>query len=233
MIRNDPRRASSEGRGIPRAIETASAALGLILLAPLLVVISLVVLVGSGPPVLFRQRRVGRGGREFTMLKFRTMRPNGDAVQLTSSNDHRVTAVGRVLRRLKLDELPELVNVLRGDLALVGHRPEVPRYVDTDDPLWRTVLRERPGLTHPVTLRLSDEASLIAAAGGDSERFYLDQLLPFKLRGYAAYEEGRSLWSDVRVLMATAAALVGWRWYPAVRLEEVAASTAGDEGKHG
>ncbi len=206
--------------------------LGLVLTAPLLAVIVPAIALTSRGPVIFRQPRVGRWGRPFTMLKFRTMRVNDESVQVTASGDGRVTAVGRVLRRLKLDELPELWNVVRGDLSLVGHRPEVPRYVDVDDPRWHRILEERPGITHPVTLRLTDEEGLIAAAGGEAERFYVDELLPFKLRGYLEYQEQRTLWQDVRVLAATAAALVGWRWYSPVSLEEVRAAGAGGDGRH-
>ena len=219
--------------GVPRPVE-ALAALGLFVVTlPLQIGVGLLVLVGSGLPILFRQRRVGLGGREFTMLKFRTMRSNDQAVQVTNSHDERVTRVGRVLRWLKLDELPELVNVIRGDLALVGHRPEVPRYVDLDNDLWREVLRERPGITHPVTLRLYDEERLVAEAGGDPEAFYREKLLPFKLRGYLDYQERRSPWSDLKVLGATAAAMVGWRWYSAVTMEEVRAASVPEKGRHG
>jgi lipopolysaccharide/colanic/teichoic acid biosynthesis glycosyltransferase len=219
--------------GLPRPLEALKAAALLLVMMPLLVVIGVAVSASSRGPIFFRQKRVGRGGREFTMLKFRTMRVNSEKVQITSSSDGRVTPVGRILRRLKLDELPELWNVVVGDLSLVGHRPEVPRYVDLEDPLWRQVLAERPGITHPVTLRLADEERLIAAAGGDPERYYVEELLPFKLRGYLAYQRERSFWKDVRVLAATAAALVGWRWYPAVRLDELRAETAIDNGRHG
>jgi lipopolysaccharide/colanic/teichoic acid biosynthesis glycosyltransferase len=218
--------------GLPRPLDAVKAAVFLILSAPLLLVIALLVLVSSGPPVLFRQRRVGRGGREFTMLKFRTMKMNDQKLQFTSADDGRVTPVGRLLRRLKLDEVPELWNVVVGDLSMVGHRPEVPQYVDLHDPLWQSVLRERPGITHPVTLRLANESSLISEAGGDRESFYLNELLPFKLRGYIAYQRTRSFWQDVKVLLATAAAMVGWRWYPAVGLDEVRAAAAADEGIH-
>jgi lipopolysaccharide/colanic/teichoic acid biosynthesis glycosyltransferase len=218
--------------GIPRPVEAIKAAAALVVTAPLMALIVPAVALTSRGPVIFRQTRVGRWGRPFTMLKFRTMRVNDEPLQVTASGDGRVTALGRLLRRFKLDELPELWNVVRGDLSLVGHRPEVPRYVDVDDPRWHRILEERPGITHPVTLRLTDEEGLIAAAGGDAEQFYANELLPFKLRGYLEYQEQRTFWQDVRVLAATAAALVGWRWYPGVTLDEVRAAGAGGYGKH-
>ncbi len=217
---------------IPRFLDATIAALGLVVLSPLVLIVAVAVRFSSRGPVLFRQARVGRFGREFVMLKFRTMQVNSDALQVTATGDGRVTGIGRALRRLKLDEVPELWNVLRGDLALVGPRPEVPRYVDLEDTRWRQVLRERPGITHPVTLRLADEESLIAAAGGDPERFYLDELLPFKLRSYLEHQRSRSVAGDLRVLAATAAALIGWRWYPAVRVAEVRAAGEDTNERH-
>jgi lipopolysaccharide/colanic/teichoic acid biosynthesis glycosyltransferase len=215
----------------PRWLEAVKAAVFLILTAPILLLIAALLLVTSGPPVLFRQKRVGRDGVEFAMVKFRTMRPNDQKRQFTSADDDRVTPVGRLLRRLKLDELPELWNVVVGDLSLVGPRPEVPQYVDLEDPSWQQVLEERPGITHPVTLRLSNEGALIAEAGGDPEKFYVEGLLPFKLRGYLDYQKQRGFWSDVKVLLMTAAAMVGWRWYSEVDLEEI--GLVASEGRHG
>ncbi|MCU0235267.1 MAG: sugar transferase, partial [Thermoanaerobaculales bacterium] len=143
------------------------------------------VALSSRGPVLFRQQRVGRGGRPFTMLKFRTMRVGGGGAQVTAAGDGRVTAVGRLLRRLKLDELPELVNVLGGELALVGPRPEVPRFVDLGDPRWRAVLEERPG-----TWR-SDLAVLAATAGALVGRRCYARVELDEVRARTAADEGR------------------------------------------
>jgi lipopolysaccharide/colanic/teichoic acid biosynthesis glycosyltransferase len=116
--------------------------------------------------------------------------------------------VGRFLRRSKLDELPQLWNVVRGDMSLVGPRPEVARYVDMQDPVWQRVLRVRPGITDPVTLQLRDEEALLAGVEGDRERFYREELQPEKLRQYAAYLENRSAWADVKVLYKTVLAVL-------------------------
>lgn len=192
--------------GLPYAVDTFLAALGLLAAAPLLALLALAIKLSSPGPVFFRQQRVGRGGELFTLIKLRSMRLHQTGSQVTSSGDQRITAVGRLLRKTKLDELPELWNVVRGDMALVGPRPEVPRYVDLDNPHWRAVLRARPGLTDPTTLRLRNEETLMAQVEGDPEDFYRQTLLPYKLGSMAAYLGRRTAWSDLRVLFET-----GWR----------------------
>ena len=189
--------------GLPRSIEVAAAAFGLVITAPILILAAIAIVLESGGPVLFRQERVGLGGRNFTLYKFRTMVWRSSGPQITGSRDNRVTAFGGFLRRTKLDELPELWNVLIGDMSLVGPRPEVPCYVNPDDQIWRQVLRVKPGVTHPVTVRLRNEETLIASAQNDSERFYLEVLLPYKLRGYLAYERVRNWQSDMKIIVLT------------------------------
>ena len=189
-----------------RWVEGAIAAVGLVVLAPLMGAIALLVRTCSGRPVIFGHSRVGRAGREFTVLKFRTMRPAagaGEAVSVTVAGDARVTAVGRVLRRTKLDELPQLINIVRGEMAFVGPRPEVRRYAD----LWPSDLRGeilsvRPGLTDPATLALRREEELLAAHL-DPERFYRESILPRKAMMYADYVRTRRLRSDVVILART------------------------------
>jgi lipopolysaccharide/colanic/teichoic acid biosynthesis glycosyltransferase len=212
--------------GIPRPVEVALAGLGCVVCLPVLGAVALGVRASSPGPVLFRQRRVGRGGVEFTLLKFRTMRINAESMQVTAKGDPRVTPLGRWVRKLKLDELPELWNVVRGDMSLVGPRPEVPRYVDLANPLWPAVLQARPGITDPVTLRLRDEEDLIAAAPGDRERFYLETLQPYKLVGYLDYLRRRSFVADVGVILRTLLAVLVPAVAPAPSLEEVRAVAA-------
>jgi lipopolysaccharide/colanic/teichoic acid biosynthesis glycosyltransferase len=185
-------------------VDLSLAGVGLVLAAPVVALSAAAVLVTSGPPAFFRQRRLGVGGRPFTMVKIRTMRPSGRGPLVTARDDDRVTTVGRWLRRTKLDELPELWNVVRGDMALVGPRPEVPEMVDLGDPLWREVLAVRPGITDPVTVGLRDEESLLANVPGDRARYYKDTLQPKKLRGYVEYLHNRSWRSDLLVLVETA-----------------------------
>lgn len=192
---------------MPRPPEVAAALLGLLVASPLLAAVAIAVRLSSPGPILFRQIRVGQGGRPFELWKFRTMRTDTHGPGITASGDSRVTFIGNLLRKTKLDELPELWNVVRGDMALVGPRPEVPRYVDPADPLWQEVLRARPGVTDPVTAHLRSEEALIARVAGDREAFYLRTLQPYKLLQSAAYLRTRTAWSDLRVLARTALAI--------------------------
>ena len=154
---------------------------------------------------------MGRGGRPFRLVKLRSMRVAREGPRVTARGDDRVTPVGRVLRRTKLDELPELWNVLRGDMSFVGPRPEVPEYVDLTDPAWAEVLQARPGLTDPVTLALRDEEDLMESVAGDRERYYRETLQPRKLAGYRSYLQRRTWRSDVGVIWSTVVALLPGR----------------------
>jgi len=136
------------------------------------------------------------------------MRVENGGAQVTVKGDARVTRVGRLLRKSKIDELPELWNVVRGDLSLVGPRPEVPKYVNLADPLWQRVLKARPGITDPITLRLRNEEELLASCPEDPQRFYLNTLQPYKLIGYSEYLDRRTWRSDVHVLIGTVFAIV-------------------------
>ncbi len=195
-------------RGLPRWLEVMMAAGGLVVVSPILLVAAVLVRLSSPGPVLFRQVRIGRGGRPFVMLKFRTMGLATEGPNVTAGGDPRITAVGRVLRQTKIDELPELWNVVRGDMSFVGPRPEVPELVNLEDPQWKEILQVRPGITDPVTLALRNEEDLIAEADEDAEMYYKEFLQPFKLRGYVEYVENRSAWGDMKVLVRTIVAVV-------------------------
>ena len=189
--------------GVPHLVEAMFCLLGLAVVSPLLLIGMLAVWLTSPGPVLFRQSRIGRGGAPFTIYKLRTMRIESAGPQVTGRDDARITPVGGLLRRTKIDELPQLWNVVRGDMALVGPRPEVPRYVDLENPLWRRILEARPGITDPLTLRLKDEESLMPAAPAERERFYLETLQPIKLKASLEYLSTRSAWTDIGVVVAT------------------------------
>jgi lipopolysaccharide/colanic/teichoic acid biosynthesis glycosyltransferase len=192
-----------------RVFDVATALLGLVLLAPLLVIVAVWIKLDSPGPVLFRQERIGRGGAPFRIHKFRTMRvaAEGTGPALTVGADPRITRAGAFLRRTKIDELPQLIDVLRGDMSIVGPRPEVPRYVALFPPELRAkVLSVRPGLTDPASLQFRDESTLLAQAA-DPEREYRDVVLPAKLRLAADYVDTASLGGDLRVIAATVRAL--------------------------
>jgi len=187
-----------------RALDVVASAVGLVLLSPVLAAVTVAIAATSPGPVFFRQVRVGRGGAQFRIFKFRSMRVDAEAVggQLTVDGDPRVTRVGAFLRASKIDELPQLINVLVGDMSLVGPRPEVPRYVALYTPEQRRVLAVRPGITDPASIRYRDEAAVLARAE-DPERAYVDEVLPHKLAINLAYLDRRTLASDVGVILAT------------------------------
>lgn len=185
-----------------RPFEVIFAALGLIVLSPVLLAASVAVRFSSRGPVLFRQERIGRGGTPFVLLKFRTM-VVGTGASITIGRDPRITSIGRWLRQSKLDELPQLWNVLRGDMALVGPRPEVPRYVEGWPPDVRSqVLSVRPGITDPASVRFRHESQLLAGAA-DPEAFYVEEIVPQKLRLYADYVATKTWTRDLAILGAT------------------------------
>jgi FlaA1/EpsC-like NDP-sugar epimerase/lipopolysaccharide/colanic/teichoic acid biosynthesis glycosyltransferase len=198
--------------GIPRPLEFVLAA-GLLLVAlPVLAFAAIAIAATSRGSILFRQERVGRGGRRFVLFKLRTMRAAETGLAITAKDDPRITPLGRLLRRLKIDELPQLWNVLLGDMALVGPRPEVPGYVDLESPVWKRVLSVRPGVTDPAALRLLDEEEVLTKAKGDRDLYYRVQLLPLKLREYVSYLDRRSWKSDLAILFRTALDLPLLSW---------------------
>ena len=189
---------------IKRLFDILAAGLGLVLLSPLLLLTAAWVRLDSPGPALFRQTRVGRFGVPFTIHKFRTMRVVPGAA-ITVGADPRITRSGSVLRATKLDELPQLWDVLRGAMSLVGPRPELPVYVALyPADLRDRVLAVRPGITDPASLAFSHEAELLAAAS-DPEREYREVILPAKLRLSAQYAERASLATDLRLILATLA----------------------------
>ncbi len=194
--------------GLPRAAEIVLALGGLIVMSPVLLLVAVAIkFVGGYGPIVFSQRRVGSNGKEFTLYKFRTMRAAKSGPLVTAATDRRITELGRTLRKTKLDEMPELWNVLKGDMSFVGPRPEVPQLVDLNNPMWREILRVRPGITDPVTLKLRNEEYLLAQVA-DKETYYKEILQPYKLKGYAKYSQKRTWKSDVRIICQTAKAVV-------------------------
>lgn len=177
---------------------------GLLLLSPLLLLISLAIVLDSKGGVLYHQERVGRRGKIFRLLKFRTMRPQAERGGLLSlgGGDPRITRAGAVLRKYKLDELPQLINVLLGQMSLVGPRPEVPHYVAHYDERQQKVLSVRPGLTDYASLEYFNEGELLAASP-DPEKTYLETILPRKLELALRYVAEQSLVTDLRIIGRT------------------------------
>jgi lipopolysaccharide/colanic/teichoic acid biosynthesis glycosyltransferase len=187
-----------------RAMDIVFATAGLIAAAPLMALIALAIYRCDRRPVLFSQTRVGQFGRQFRLYKFRTMIADAEklGIPLTAGNDRRITGIGRWLRRSKLDELPQLWNVVKGDMSLVGPRPEVPRYVALYTADQRRVLDVRPGITDPASLDAFDEGEVLANSV-DPEQTYCQTLMPRKLRTNLEYIRSRSVLTDLAVIVKT------------------------------
>lgn len=195
---------------LKRAFDICFSAVLLVLLCPLLLVFALAVALTSPGGAFFRQVRVGRGGLEFKLLKFRSMRPGSEAKgQLTiGGRDPRITGVGYFLRKTKLDELPQLWNVLMGDMSVVGPRPEVPKYVALYTAEQRAVLSVRPGITGMASLHYIDENELLARAA-DPEQAYINEVMPAKLALDLRYVREGGFLLDLRIILATVGKVFG------------------------
>ena len=188
---------------LKRLFDVAAAAAGLLLLSPLLLAIAAWIRLDSPGPVFFRQERIGQHGRPFHIYKFRSMRQDSTGPQITVGNDARITRSGRWLRAYKLDELPQLINVLLGDMSLVGPRPEVPHYVALYPANVRDeVLSVRPGITDLASVQYRNESTLLAASN-DPQATYVQDILPAKLALCQQYVQERSFWLDLKILAMT------------------------------
>ncbi len=191
-----------------RVIDLFGASVGLLLLAPLFLLVALLVKITSRGPIFFTQIRVGKNFVPFRFLKFRTMTVQEAAGPLvTSSSDGRITTVGRFLRRTKLDELPQLLNVLRGDMSLVGPRPEVPKFIQMFEQDYKDILRIRPGITDWNSLEFMDEEMLLRNEA-DVEKSYIEKIMPLKIRNQRRYVDSRSFWVDMDILARTVGSVV-------------------------
>ncbi len=186
-----------------RLFDFGVASAGLVVLAPLWVVIAIAIKAESRGPIFFRGARVGRDGKLFMIYKFRTMVADASArgTRITTRDDPRVTRVGKFLRRAKLDELPQLLNVWRGEMSLVGPRPEDPRYVALYSLPQRAVLRVTPGITGAASVVFRNEQELLA--GSDWEQVYIHRIMPRKLELELAYLQRRNFWTDLFLLGQT------------------------------
>lgn len=199
-MKHNPKRVDAM---IRRLLDLAAATAGLVLLLPFFIVIAIAIKLHDGGPVFYRARRVGKDGRLFQLYKFRTMVVNADqqGPAVTASGDARVTPVGRWLRRTKLDELPQLLNVLTGDMSLVGPRPEDPRYVMLYTPSQRRILHVRPGITSAASLVYKNEEQLLC--GVDWESRYRNEVMPTKVAIDLLYLSHRTVWTDISLILRT------------------------------
>ncbi len=189
---------------VKRALDVALSLAGIVVLSPVLICCAAAIKLDSPGPVFYRQVRVGRGGKTFRIYKLRTMKDGADrrGPEITVGGDARITRVGRVLRKYKLDELAQLFNVLLGDMSFVGPRPEVPRYVKLYSDAQRKVLLVRPGITDTASIAYRNENDLLATSA-DPERTYVEEVMPAKLELGRQYIEQFSLWGDLRLIWET------------------------------
>lgn len=189
---------------IKRLFDVVAAVAGLLVLSPLFALVALAIKLTSRGPVFFRQERVGRDFQPFRIYKFRTMVVDAPRLggQITAGRDPRITSIGHLLRKTKLDELPQLLNVLSGEMSLVGPRPEVPKYVEMFRPQFAEVLSVRPGITDLASVKYRDENEILGRAD-DPEAAYVNQVLPDKLALATEYVRRASFWFDVRLIFAT------------------------------
>jgi lipopolysaccharide/colanic/teichoic acid biosynthesis glycosyltransferase len=194
-----------------RAFDVVFSAIGLVLLAPAIIAVAIAIRITSRAPAIYRGARVGLNGRKFYVLKFRTMVVNADLIggSCTADDDRRITRLGKWLRKSKLDELPQLINVLWGDMSFVGPRPELEKFTSTYEARYRQVLQVKPGITDLATLWDSDEGALLAGEP-DPEQAYRENILPTKLRLQLEYVEKASFLVDLRIVIQTVM-LVGKR----------------------
>lgn len=190
-----------------RAFDILCSFLGLTVLSPVLLVVSVLVAVTSPGGVFFRQERIGKDGRPFRIFKFRSMRKDNAGLKITTGNDSRITPVGRFLRKSKIDELPQLINVLVGDMSFVGPRPEVADYVNLYTPYQRQVLLVRPGITGLASIRFRNENDLLTASD-DPNRTYVEQIMPRKIDLDLEYIPHASVFYDIKLIFQTFAVVI-------------------------
>ncbi|WP_281950374.1 sugar transferase [Nitrosophilus kaiyonis] len=194
---------------IKRLIDFILSLIGLILLLPVFIIIAMLIKNEDGGSIFFKQIRVGQNGKFFKIYKFRTMVENAEKIgaQVTKGNDPRITKIGKFLRKYKLDELPQLINVLKGDMSLVGPRPEVPKYVKAYKKEYEDILKVKPGITDYAALEYIDEEKVLKDAK-NTEKVYLENILPEKIKYYQKYIHDISFLTDLKLILRTIAEII-------------------------
>ncbi|MGV6860269.1 MAG: sugar transferase [Putridiphycobacter sp.] len=186
-----------------RIFDFTSSLVVLIFLSPLFLIIGLWIIIDSKGGMFYKQMRIGKNQKPFGLYKFRSMRPNADKQgQITIGNDNRITSVGRFIRKYKIDELPQLINILKGDMSVVGPRPEVQKYVDLYNAEQLKVLTVKPGLSDYASIQYFDEQTILGQAE-DPDKEYINVIMPAKLELNLKYIEDKSLWTDLKIIFKT------------------------------
>ena len=194
---------------VKRLFDIVASFCGIVILFPLIVIVSILIKLTSKGPVLFKQVRVTKNGRLFKIYKFRTMRENSEGnKQITVGNDSRITGVGHILRKTKLDELPQLFNVLKGEMSLVGPRPEVPKYVELYTEEQREILKVSAGITDYASIYFSNESELLGEAE-NPEEFYIKKIMPYKIELNKKYIKEIGIVTDIKLIILTILKILG------------------------
>lgn len=189
---------------IKRIFDIAVSSIGLIVLLPILIVIAILIKLDSKGPVFFKQKRVGKNKKIFEIYKFRTMVTDAEKLgkQITIGSDNRITKVGRFIRKYKLDEFPQLINVLKGEMSLVGPRPEVPKYVELYDIYQEQILLVQPGITDYASIKFKNESELLGCSD-NPEKSYVEDIMPQKINLNMKYIKNISLFEDIKLVLST------------------------------
>lgn len=183
--------------------------LGVIILLPFIIIIGILIKLTSDGPILFKQIRVTKDGKLFNIYKFRTMKNNSEGnKQITVGNDSRITSIGRMLRKTKLDELPQLFNVIKGEMSLVGPRPEVPKYVELYTEEQKNILKVRAGITDYASIYFSNESELLGKAK-DPDKYYIEKIMPYKIKLNQKYIENMGITTDIKIIFLTIFKVMG------------------------
>lgn len=195
---------------LKRCFDLFFSILGVLVLLPLIIVVSVLIKLTSKGAVLFKQVRVTKDGKLFKIYKFRTMRENSEGnKQITVGNDNRITGIGHILRKTKLDELPQLFNVIKGEMSLVGPRPEVPRYVELYTEEQRKILSVPAGITDYASIYFSNESELLGKAE-DPEKYYIEKIMPHKIDLNMKYINNMGILTDIKIIMLTIFKIAGF-----------------------